>query len=340
MHHPHAPPVYNGQMGPRRYMEKLAVGPRVNPHMVSLLYPIERNLRAVAGALEKPLGDVTAVILDRPRHADIIRECREAGVRIRLISDGDVGAAIEVAKEGTPVDILLGIGGTPEGVIAAAALKCMGGSMQGRLYPRNDEERAKAEEQGYDVTRVLYADDLCAGEQARRAAGRSACSAACCRVRVGLRPPVARPRPAGSGLGLPRRCSSRRPACRTATCSRACATTPAARPPTPSSCAPPPAPCALSRRSTAGASPASPTPTLWRALPSGACTPCADALGPGGAQSRASGTRAARACAASMRRTLGGRSIEFPATQLRCRQRHRSFCTRLALGAAQQCRCF
>jgi fructose-1,6-bisphosphatase II len=174
MHHPHAPPVYNGQMGPRRYMEKLAVGPRVNPHMVSLLYPIERNLRAVAGALEKPLGDVTAVILDRPRHADIIRECREAGVRIRLISDGDVGAAIEVAKEGTPVDILLGIGGTPEGVIAAAALKCMGGSMQGRLYPRNDEERAKAEEQGYDVTRVLYADDLCAGEQARRAAGRPA----------------------------------------------------------------------------------------------------------------------------------------------------------------------
>ena len=81
-------------------------------------------------------------------------------MRIRLISDGDVGAAIEVAKEGTPVDILLGIGGTPEGVIAAAALKCMGGSMQGRLYPRNDEERAKAEEQGYDVTRVLYADDL------------------------------------------------------------------------------------------------------------------------------------------------------------------------------------
>ncbi|KAK9799326.1 hypothetical protein WJX73_002740 [Symbiochloris irregularis] len=151
--------------GPCMYMEKLAVGPSVNPHMVSLLYPIERNLKAVASALNKPVGDVTVLVLDRPRHKDIIQQCRDAGARIRLISDGDVGGAIEVAKAGAPVDVLMGIGGTPEGVIAAAALKCMGGSLQGRLWPRTEEERKKALEAGYDVKQILYTDDLCAGEK-------------------------------------------------------------------------------------------------------------------------------------------------------------------------------
>ncbi|KAK9903928.1 hypothetical protein WJX75_000717 [Coccomyxa subellipsoidea] len=151
--------------GPCMYMEKLAVGPEVNPHMVSLLYPVERNLKAVAVALNKPVRDVTVCILDRPRHADLIAQCRQAGARIRLLSDGDVAGAIEVAKEGSPVDVMLGIGGTPEGVIAAAALKCMGGSLQARLWPRDDEERRKAEAAGLDISTILYQDDLCKGEQ-------------------------------------------------------------------------------------------------------------------------------------------------------------------------------
>ncbi|CAL8470602.1 g10144 [Coccomyxa elongata] len=151
--------------GPCMYMEKLAVGPEVNPHMVSLLYPVERNIKAVAVALNKPVRDVTVCILDRPRHAEIIKQCRQAGARIRLLSDGDVAGAIETAKQGSPVDLMLGIGGTPEGVIAAAALKCMGGSLQGRLWPRNDEERRKAEAAGLDISAILYQDDLCKGEQ-------------------------------------------------------------------------------------------------------------------------------------------------------------------------------
>lgn len=151
--------------GPCMYMEKLAVGPAVDPKAISLNKSIKENLEAVAKALSKPIGDVTVLVLDRPRHDQIIKEVREAGARIKLISDGDVGGAIEVAKLGAPVDVLFGIGGTPEGVIAAAALKCMGGTMQGRLWPRSDEERKKAEEAGYDISKVLHTDDLCAGEQ-------------------------------------------------------------------------------------------------------------------------------------------------------------------------------
>lgn len=151
--------------GPCMYMEKLAVGPAVDPDAVSLDRSIAENLQAVAKALKKPIGDVTVLVLDRPRHDNIIKEVREAGARIKLISDGDVGGAIEVAKLGAPVDVLIGIGGTPEGVIAAAALKCMGGSMQGRLWPRSDDERERAEKAGYDISKILYTDDLCAGEQ-------------------------------------------------------------------------------------------------------------------------------------------------------------------------------
>jgi len=146
------------------YMDKLAVGPEIDPRRVSLDYSVRRNLEAVASCLRKPVGDVTVLVLDRPRHKGLIGEIRAAGARIRMISDGDVGGAIETAKPGAPVDIMLGVGGTPEGVIAAAALKCMGGHLEGRLWPRNDEERRATEALGYDVDRILFIEDLCAGE--------------------------------------------------------------------------------------------------------------------------------------------------------------------------------
>ncbi|XP_075265137.1 fructose-1,6-bisphosphatase class 2-like [Convolutriloba macropyga] len=151
--------------GPCMYMEKLAVGPEVLPHSVSLSYPVLRNLQAVAEAKRKSVSEVTVIILDRPRHQDLIQEVRNAGARIKLISDGDVAAAIEVARPDTSVDIMLGTGGTPEGVITAAAMKCMGGTLQGRLAPRNDEEEKKALELGYDLSRILFVEDLCKGDQ-------------------------------------------------------------------------------------------------------------------------------------------------------------------------------
>ncbi|KAG2490800.1 hypothetical protein HYH03_010722 [Edaphochlamys debaryana] len=150
--------------GPCMYMEKLAVGPQVDPESVSLDYSVRHNIKWVARALDKPVSDVTVLMLDRPRHEDLIRQCREAGARIRLISDGDVAGAIEVAKAGGPVDMLLGIGGTPEGVIAACALKCMGGHIQGRLWPRNEKEREAAIARGYDLNKILLMDDLCKGD--------------------------------------------------------------------------------------------------------------------------------------------------------------------------------
>mmetsp|Transcript_39416 Transcript_39416/g.111686 ORF Transcript_39416/g.111686 Transcript_39416/m.111686 type:complete len:236 (+) Transcript_39416:782-1489(+) len=155
--------------GPCMYMEKLAVGPEVLPHSVSLSYPVLRNLQAVAEAQRKAVSEVTVVILDRPRHADLIQEVRNAGARIKLISDGDVAAAIEVARPDTSVDIMLGTGGTPEGVITAAAMKCMGGTLQGRLAPRNEEERRTALELGYDLDRILFVEDLCKGSQVKLA---------------------------------------------------------------------------------------------------------------------------------------------------------------------------
>lgn len=150
--------------GPVMYMEKIAVGPNVPPKSISLDFPVEKNLQAVAKALGKPIGDVTVLVLDRPRHAELVKEIREAGSRIRFISDGDVAGAIETAKAGAGVDIMMGIGGTPEGVIAAAALKCMGGTLLGRLYPRNEEERTQAIAQGYDLKKVLTIEDLAKGD--------------------------------------------------------------------------------------------------------------------------------------------------------------------------------
>ena len=149
--------------GPCVYMDKIAVGPQA-AHVVDIDAPVKANLEAVAKALGEDVDDITAVILDRERHADIIRECREAGARIKLIQDGDVAAAISVATPESGSDILFGIGGTPEGVIAAAALKCMGGAIFGRLHARNDEERRAALDGGYDLEQVLTTDDLVSGE--------------------------------------------------------------------------------------------------------------------------------------------------------------------------------
>lgn len=150
--------------GPAFYMEKLAVGPAVDPRRISLRYSVAHNLEAIANCLGKPVSDITVLILDRPRHADLIRQIRDAGARIRMISDGDVGGAIETAKAGAPVDVLMGIGGTPEGVIAAAALKCMGGHIEGRLWPRNDEDRATIKAAGLDCETILGINDLVKGD--------------------------------------------------------------------------------------------------------------------------------------------------------------------------------
>src|SRR5204863_8806383 len=125
--------------------------------------PVKANLEAVAKALGEKVSDVTAVVLDRERHEDLIRECRDAGARIRLIPDGDVAGAISVAWRNSGNDVLFGVGGTPEGVIAACALKCLGGSIQGRLWPRDENERREALDQGYDLERVLEIDELVAG---------------------------------------------------------------------------------------------------------------------------------------------------------------------------------
>ena len=149
--------------GPCVYMEKIATGPEA-ADAIDLTASVKANLKWVSKALRKDVADVTAVILDRDRHEHIIRECREAGARIRLIPDGDVAGAISTAWPESGADILFGVGGTPEGVIAACALKCLGGVIQGRLWPRNDDERQKAIEMGYDLDKVLTLDDLVSGE--------------------------------------------------------------------------------------------------------------------------------------------------------------------------------
>ena len=145
------------------YMNKIAVGSEAAGRIDIEASPTE-NLRRVAAAKGEKISDLTAVILDRPRHDDLIAEVREAGARIRLIPDGDVAGALSTAWPESGADILFGIGGTPEGVISAAALKCMGGDMQGRLWPRDDTERSAAEAAGYDLEQVLGIDDLVAGD--------------------------------------------------------------------------------------------------------------------------------------------------------------------------------
>jgi fructose-1,6-bisphosphatase II len=144
------------------YMEKIAVGPRSIDAIDITKSPTE-NVRAVAEALGRMPSEVDVVVLERDRHVALIEELREAGARVRLIRDGDVAPSIAAARPGTGVDIVYGIGGTPEGVLAAAALKCVGGGIQGRLWPRNDDDRAKIIESGVDPDRVLYTDDLVSG---------------------------------------------------------------------------------------------------------------------------------------------------------------------------------
>jgi fructose-1,6-bisphosphatase II len=145
------------------YMEKLAAGPEAAEY-VDITAPAGVNVRRVAKAKGVQPEDVTVVVLDRPRHDGLVKEIREAGARIKFISDGDVAGAIMAVREGTGVDLLLGIGGTPEGVIAACAIKCVGGVLQGRLWPKDDAERAKALDAGHDLDRVLFTDDLVSGE--------------------------------------------------------------------------------------------------------------------------------------------------------------------------------
>jgi fructose-1,6-bisphosphatase II len=149
--------------GPCVYMEKLAAGPEA-AGVVDFEAPLADNLRAVAKAKGAEVADLTVCILDRPRHEELIRQVREAGARVKLITDGDVAGAIMTAREGTGVDVMAGIGGTPEGVIAACALKCLQGALFGRLWPRDDRERRAALDAGYDLERVLTIDDLVSGD--------------------------------------------------------------------------------------------------------------------------------------------------------------------------------
>ena len=149
--------------GAALYMEKIAVGPQAIDAIDIERSPSE-NVAAVAAALGKTAREVDVVVLERDRHDELIAELREAGARVRLVRDGDVAPAIAAAQPGTGVDMLYGIGGTPEGVISAAALKCVGGGIQGRLWPRNDDERERLLEAGLDPARVLRTDDLVSGE--------------------------------------------------------------------------------------------------------------------------------------------------------------------------------
>ena len=173
------------------YMNKIAVGPDA-AHVLDITAPIGENIRAVAKVKGLSVPDMTVVILDRPRHAQLIEDVRATGARIRLITDGDVAGAIAACRPGSGTDMLAGIGGTPEGIITAAALRCMGGEIQAQLAPKDDAERQKALDAGYDLDQVLTTSRTwCPG----------------------------------------RTSSSARPASPTATCSRECATSRAAAPP-------------------------------------------------------------------------------------------------------------
>ncbi|MFF7334596.1 class II fructose-bisphosphatase [Streptomyces sp. NPDC090306] len=145
------------------YMDKLVTGPEA-ADFVDIDAPVSVNIRRVAKAKRRTPEDVTVVVLDRPRHQSLIKEIRETGARIKLISDGDVAGSILALREGTGVDLLLGIGGTPEGIISACAVKCLGGTIQGKLWPKDDEERQRALDAGHDLDRVLTTNDLVSGE--------------------------------------------------------------------------------------------------------------------------------------------------------------------------------
>jgi fructose-1,6-bisphosphatase II len=145
------------------YMEKLVTGPEA-ADLVDIRNPVSENIHQVAKAKGVKPEDVAVVLLDRPRHQQLAEEIRATGARIKFIVDGDVAGAIMAAREGTGIDLLLGIGGTPEGIIAACALKCLDGVIQGRLWPTDDEEKQRAIDAGHDLDRVLYTDDLVSGD--------------------------------------------------------------------------------------------------------------------------------------------------------------------------------
>jgi len=149
--------------GPFVYMNKLAVGPEAKG-MINIEMSITENLRAIAKAKRKDVEDLTTIILDRDRHKEMIAEIRRAGARIRQIPDGDVAAALMTAWPNSGVDVLIGIGGTPEGVIAACALRAMGGEIQGKLYARDEDELRRGREAGYDFDKILTMDDLVSSE--------------------------------------------------------------------------------------------------------------------------------------------------------------------------------
>jgi len=145
------------------YMDKLVTGPEAADY-VDITAPPSVNIRRVAKAKGSAPEDVTVVILDRPRHEGIVKEVRETGARIKFISDGDVAGAIMAVREGTGVDMLMGVGGTPEGIIAACAIKCLGGTIQGRLWPKDEAEKQRALDAGHDLERILHTDDLVEGD--------------------------------------------------------------------------------------------------------------------------------------------------------------------------------
>jgi fructose-1,6-bisphosphatase II len=145
------------------YMEKLVVGPDC-ADVIDIEAGVAENLRRIAKVKNSGVSDVTVCILDRPRHSDLVRQVRQTGAQIRFILDGDIAGAISAARESSDVDVLMGIGGTPEGITAACALKCMGGEIQAKLWPRDDAERAKALDAGHDLDRVLTTDDLVTGD--------------------------------------------------------------------------------------------------------------------------------------------------------------------------------
>jgi fructose-1,6-bisphosphatase II len=145
------------------YMNKIAVGPEA-AGVIDINDTVAANLARIAKAKGREIPDLTVVVLDRPRHEQIVREVREAGARIKLITDGDVAGAVMAASPDTGIDVLLGIGGAPEAVVAACAIKCLGGDIQCKLWPRNDDEWAAVREKGIDVERVLSCSDLVAGD--------------------------------------------------------------------------------------------------------------------------------------------------------------------------------
>lgn len=148
---------------PDTYMEKLIVGPPA-AGKVDLTWPVAANVRAVALSLDRAVDDLTVVVLDRPRHQELIQQVRAAGARVKLIGDGDVIAALSAAVRGTNVHAVMGTGGAPEGVLAAAALKCLGGEIQGRFRPRNEAERERLEAMGASSERIYFTDDLAPGK--------------------------------------------------------------------------------------------------------------------------------------------------------------------------------